>query len=110
MIHTDQSREVLDGQMSDKRLGADRSLEGRRILDTAVGILVGLRRCGIDAAFQELITAAQRHEIPVFAIASALVVLASDRDDLPASDTAADMAADREWGHLLAHTHVAPGV
>jgi ANTAR domain len=99
--------------MSDKRLTPDRSLEGRRILDTAVGILVGLRRCGIDAAFQELITAAQRHEIPVFAIASALVARASGQGERPAYDPAADLAADREWGHLLGQAqqaHVAPGV
>ena len=36
--------------------------EGRRIVDTALGILIGLRRCSSDAAFQELHDAAQRHK------------------------------------------------
>ena len=35
-----------------------------RILDTARGILIGLRRCRSEAAFQELLVAAQRHRAP----------------------------------------------
>jgi hypothetical protein len=50
--------------------------EGRRIVDTALGILIGLRRCSSDAAFQELHDAAQRHRIPAFPMAWALVHLA----------------------------------
>ena len=35
-----------------------------RILDTARGLLLGLRRCRSEAAFQELLVAAQRHQVP----------------------------------------------
>jgi hypothetical protein len=35
-----------------------------RILNTAQGILIGLRRCRSEAAFQELLVAAQRQESP----------------------------------------------
>ena len=51
-------------------------MEGRRIFDTALGILIGLRRCSSDAAFHELFGAAQRHGFPAFPMAWALVHLA----------------------------------
>ena len=41
-------------------------MEGRRIFDTALGILIGVRRCSSDAAFHELLAAAQRHRFPAF--------------------------------------------
>jgi hypothetical protein len=74
------------------------------MLDTAVGILVGLRRCSIDAAFQELITAAAGQDVPVFTIASALIAFAGPDGRPHADDTAAGLAAHREWGHLLGQT------
>jgi len=42
-----------------------------RIVDTARGILIGLRRCPSEIAFDELFSAAQRHNVPVFAMAKA---------------------------------------
>jgi ANTAR domain len=73
--------------------------EDRRALDTAVGILVGLRRCSTHAAFQELITASERHRVPVFSMASALVTVASrGASTTQTADTAAQLAAEREWG------------
>lgn len=47
-----------------------------RVLDTARGILIALRRCPAETAFDELHNAAQRHRLPVFEIAWALVHLA----------------------------------
>jgi hypothetical protein len=88
------------------RSGADPLLGGRRMLDTAVGILVGLRRCSIDAAFQELITAAAGQDVPVFTIASALIAFAGPDGRPHADDTAAGLAAHREWGHLLGQTPI----
>jgi len=67
-------------------------------LDTAVGILVGWRRCSTHAAFRELISASERHGIPIFALASALVALASVSDDSAAADSPARLAAEKEWG------------
>jgi hypothetical protein len=78
----------------------------KRTLDTAVGITVGLRRCGSDAAFQELISAAACHQAPLFAIASDLVALASP-DESRRDDSAANLADHREWGGLLARTRIA---
>jgi hypothetical protein len=72
-----------------------------RILDTARGILIGLRRCGSEAAFQELLAAAQRHRVPVFAMAWALVHLTCGGDKSPETLKSAQSAARREWGRLL---------
>ncbi len=68
-----------------------------RALDTAVGILVGWRRCSTHAAFRELISASERHGIPIFALAAALVALASVSDDTEAADSPARLAAEKEW-------------
>jgi hypothetical protein len=75
---------------------------GGRILDTARGILIGLRRCGSEAAFQELLVAAQRHRVPVFAIAWALVHLTCSGNNSAETLSAAQSAARHEWGRLLA--------
>jgi hypothetical protein len=72
-----------------------------RILDTARGILIGLRRCPSDAALDELHSAAQRHKLPVFAMAWALVHLAGDGEKTP-SFVDAQSAARHEWGPLFA--------
>ncbi|OBI48416.1 ANTAR domain-containing protein [Mycobacterium sp. E796] len=76
--------------------------EGRhqasRALDTAVGILVGWRRCSTYAAFRELLSASERHEVPLFKLASALVTLASGGVESETAVDAARLAAEREWG------------
>jgi hypothetical protein len=75
---------------------------GRGILDTARGILIGLRRCPSEAAFHELLGAAQRHRVPVFAMAWALVHLAGGGERSRHSFTDAQSAAHHEWGQLFA--------
>lgn len=71
-----------------------------RILDTARGILIGLRRCASDAALDELHSAAIRHKVPVFAMAWALVHLAGDGEKTPSFGDA-QSAARSEWGPLF---------
>ena len=68
-----------------------------RVLHTAIGVLVGWRRCSTDAAFRELVSVSERHRVGIFALATALVSLAS-QDDNPSGGTAAELAAEREWG------------
>ncbi|HTQ22917.1 ANTAR domain-containing protein [Mycobacterium sp.] len=72
-----------------------------RILDTARGILIGLRRCRSETAFDELHSAALRHKVPVFAMAWALVHLAGEGEKTP-SFSDAQSAARHEWGPLFA--------
>ena len=77
-----------------------------RIVDTAQGILIGLRRCPSQTASDELLSAARRHKVPVFALAWALVHLAGDRGKLPHTFSNAQLAARREWGALFADSTV----
>lgn len=79
-----------------------RDMEGRRIFDTALGILIGLRRCSSEAAFQDLLGAAQRHACPAFQMAWALVNLADGGVDAVPTFSAAQSAVRLEWGQLFA--------
>jgi hypothetical protein len=71
------------------------------VLDRAVGVLVGLRRCRVETAFDEIIGASQRHVLPVSRVAPALVELADGREP---SDLDAVAAARQQWGDLLSAT------
>lgn len=77
-------------------------LTGGRIFDTAQGILIGIRRCSSETALHELLGAAQRHRMPVPAMAWALVHLATGSERSSHAFTDAQSAADREWGQLFA--------
>ena len=79
-----------------------------RILDTARGILIGLRRCPSHVALDELHTVALRHKVPVFAMAWALVHLAGGGEKTP-SFSDAQSAARHEWGPLFAGSTAATG-
>jgi hypothetical protein len=78
------------------------SLRGRRDLDLAEGILIGLRRCGPNAAYRELLDAAKRQSVGLMAISSALVELASNQDPSPSHlEGPAHSAAYCEWRDLF---------
>jgi hypothetical protein len=81
-------------------------LQGKRILDTARGILIGLRRCPSEAAFDELLDAAQRHGVPVFPMAWALVHLATGGEKAAHAFSGAQSAAHHEWGRHFAQAAV----
>jgi len=74
---------------------------GVRALDRAEGILVGLRRCRVESAFDEIIGVSQQHVLPVLRVARALVELAEGRAP---SDLDAAEVARRHWGDLLPAT------
>lgn len=97
--------------LAPRRGEVDRTLQGRRVLDAAEGILVGLRGCDFDAAFLELACAAKCHKLAVLTIAAALIELATGAGRSGAVGPAAVSAAQREWGALLAKaSHItAPG-
>jgi hypothetical protein len=78
-----------------------RVLPDGRDVDTALGVLIGLRRYRREDAFDELLRAADRHQISPFTGASALVKLVSG-DDLPSENTAVG-PAHREWSDLFGH-------
>lgn len=68
-----------------------------RMLDRAEGVLIALRRCTTQAAFEEIVRASKRHRVPTLRIAAALVALVQG-DPL---DDDASAAARYEWGSLL---------
>ena len=68
------------------------------MLDRAEGVLVGLRRCTIDDAFDEIVSASRRHNVPALRVAQALVELAEGKQ--PHDADAADVAS-KEWSELL---------
>jgi hypothetical protein len=75
----------------------DPARNAARILERAEDLLVTLRRCTIDAAFNEIMSASRRHGLPMVSIACALVALF----DNVASDDDASAAARYEWGSLV---------
>ena len=67
------------------------------MLDRAEGVLIALRRCTIDEAFEDIVRASKRHRVPTLSIAAALVALAQDSP----FEHDATAAARYEWGSLL---------
>ena len=70
---------------------------GRRILDLAEGILIGLRRYETDAAFAELLDVARSNGVTVSAAAASLVQLASTNPEPSQSDSPFDQVLRSEW-------------
>jgi hypothetical protein len=104
---------MIGNGAGERPLGRDRTLEGRRGVDLAEGILIGLRRYRTRAAFAELVDVALRHGSSVSALASALVGLAigdidaaqfhSGRDvgRTPAVERPTDPQPRRVYDHIL---------
>lgn len=72
-----------------------------RMLDTAEGVLVALRRYSPAEAFAEILDTAREHRIPTLGLARALVELAGTEPRADAPDGSAAVAR-LAWGHLLA--------
>lgn len=75
---------------------------GARILDTAEGVLVTLRRYRVDQAFVELMQTAKRHGVNPVNLADALVAIAEDTQVQHVDDAAAAAVALATWGSLFA--------
>ena len=71
-----------------------------RMRQCAEGVLVGLKRCTMDAASGEIARASQRHHLNSWRVSQALVRLAQEVD--PEADSNATAVARFEWGALLA--------
>jgi ANTAR domain len=90
-------------------LGRGRAPEGRRVLDLAEGILIGLRRYSAEAAFDELVSVARHHEIAMSAAASALVDLATGDVGTDNGRPVEIAIAQHEWGDLLKSNRASNG-
>lgn len=67
------------------------------MLDRAEGVLIALRRCTMEEAFDEIVRASKRHRVPTLSIAAALVALAQGSP----FEGDATAAARYEWCSLL---------
>jgi hypothetical protein len=79
-----------------------------RVLDTAEGVVIALRRCGLSEAFMEIAQTAKRQNVAPLSLADALVAIAVKQptDDL---DQNAVRIAYQSWGALLdAHARDQP--
>ncbi|WP_428342978.1 alpha/beta fold hydrolase [Mycobacterium sp.] len=73
------------------------SLEARRKLEVAIGVLMGWRGCSQDEAVGELAAAAKEMQVDMSELGRALVDFASGNDTSPYRPAVA-----RRWRHLLA--------
>jgi hypothetical protein len=74
----------------------------RRVIDVAIGILVGSRGCSEREAFDELVRVVHQTGIGVGSLASGLVALAS------ASSSPGDAEAFTVWGEVIRQGRLAP--
>jgi hypothetical protein len=86
--------------MTEDRRPREARWVGARILDTAEGVLVALRRCRLDEAFVDIMQTAKRHNVSAVDLARALVSIAEDQHGQNLDDAAAAVAL-ATWGHLF---------
>lgn len=73
----------------------------RKVIDTAIGVLVGLRGCSPAEAFTELVQVTHQTGIGIGSIASGLVAVASG------TSSADNVDAFNVWGDLIRRERVA---
>jgi hypothetical protein len=76
----------------------------RKVIDHAIGILVGLRGCSPEDAFAELVRVVHRTHIGIGSLAGALVALASGSS----GSSAEHIEAFNAWGELIRHARPSP--
>lgn len=73
----------------------------RKVIDTAIGILVGLRGCSPEQAFTEIVDVVRQTGIGIGTIASGLVAVASG------ASSSAHAEVFNAWGELVRHGRTA---
>ncbi|MEV3904983.1 MULTISPECIES: ANTAR domain-containing protein [unclassified Mycobacterium] len=76
----------------------------RRVIDVAVGVLVGLRGCSHRTAFDELVSVVNRTGIGIGSIAGALVDLSAGES----GQSSAHLEAFNAWGQLVSNARLTP--
>jgi hypothetical protein len=77
---------------------------GARILDTAEGVLIGLRGCSLNEAFVEIVQTAKSHNVSTLSLADALVAIAQTQSFQDVNQDVSDaafVAARATWGRLV---------
>jgi ANTAR domain len=75
-----------------------------RMLDTAKGILIALRRCSAEQAFRELVCAAKDYQVGILTLSRALVTLAESLDEPARPPSRATQIARHQWSALFARS------
>ena len=83
---------------TDHRLDPRRT--GQRSLGAAEGVLVALRHCSRDEAFNDIVQTAKHYSVAPLELADALVTIA-ENDATRDFDDAVIAAVDQAWGGLL---------
>lgn len=86
--------------MSYSRIRAEET--SRRVIDVAIGVLVGLRGCSQREAFDELVRVVNQTGIGIGSLASGLVALASG------ASSAGHAEAFTAWGELISRGRLVP--
>ena len=86
--------------MSYSRIRAEDT--SRRVIDVAIGVLVGLRGCSQREAFDELVRVVNKTGIGIGSLASGLVALASG------ASSAGHAEAFTAWGELISRGRLVP--
>jgi len=74
----------------------------RRVIDVAVGILVGLRGCSQREAFEELVRVVNSSGVGIGSVAAGLVAIAGG------ASSAGHAEAFTAWGELIGRGRLAP--
>jgi hypothetical protein len=86
--------------MSYSRIRAEDT--SRRVIDVAIGVLVGLRGCSQREAFDELVRVVNQAGIGIGSLAAGLVAVASD------ASSAGHAEALTAWGELISRGRLVP--
>lgn len=86
--------------MSYSRIRAEET--SRRVIDVAIGVLVGLRGCSQREAFDELVRVVNQTGIGIGSLASGLVALSSG------ASSAGHGEAFAAWGEVISRGRLVP--
>ena len=89
--HIDGEREM---EVNAYRPSRDPRRAGARILDTAEGVLVALRRCSLNHAFIDIVHTAKSHNVSPLSLADALVGIAQGQPFSESDDAAITTARE----------------
>ena len=82
--------------------GLRTDVNSRKVIDVAIGVLVGLRGCSTDDAFAELVRVVHNTGVGIGSLASGLVALAVG------GSSAGHSEAFAVWGELIGRNRLSP--
>ncbi len=84
------------------------AMASRAVIEQAKGLVMAMRRCGADAAINELKVVSQRTNVRLQVIATVLTVAVDQRSALDAQDPVAVKVVLANWPSVLRAAHEPP--